>query len=352
MDSTLDFSVANADVLSMQLDRIVFSAMDTGDAISLGVTVYEGDSSTVLDEWFNTYYADHYGKVVIPDLASVWNTYILYRRRAAGYDSASPTAIIDGIKVKFTYTLEDETTATCNRRIWYSSRKSGMTVASLNTQAPFLLLTKKTFLDSKEFFWLVGPSSATVGVTVTYVLLDGVQNTTSFTLTATRTSNFGRSYDVSPSVASSQLSPLARMVEYTVKIGGVSVCRYIIESGHYPQRTEFCYLNRYGVYETLWLVGSETWKPERKAEFGWAGDEWIGLDVEVKDTYELSTGYVNDAVLEQLRDIMDSPLIWRCVPGGSWEKISVKGVALERTRPSNEARVGKVTYQLAERHAV
>ena len=79
MDCTLNFSVANADVLSMQLDRIVFSAMAVGDSVSLDVTVYEGDSSTVLDEWFNTYFADNYGQVVVPDLASVWNSYILYK---------------------------------------------------------------------------------------------------------------------------------------------------------------------------------------------------------------------------------------------------------------------------------
>lgn len=351
MDSSLNFSVATADVLSMELDRIVFSDLDVGDSVGVRIVVYDG-SNTVMDTWYNTYFADNRGCVTLSDLAKVWNSYILYRLRVSGAEDSGPATLIGAIKVEFTYTLEDETTATCLRRIWYSMRKDGMTVSSLNQRHPLLSLRKRTFIDASEPMYIVGPTPKTVTVYVTYLSLTGDVGTLYYNLSATDADTFGTYRNVSPSAVASHLQTGAKLLEYAVAIDGATMrCTYIVDYGHQAQRTEICYLNRWGVYETLWLLGSERWKPERSADFGYAGDEHAALDVVVEDIYETSTGYVNDTVLDQLRDIAASPSIWLWVAAAStWRKITVKSVDFERVRPSNEVRSGMITYQFAEQN--
>lgn len=346
MTSNIDLTITNADVMSMELDSIIFSELDAGETLGVDMTVYDGDNSTVIDTWFNTYYADSRGNITLADLARVWNNYILYRRRVSGEESESPSLTMGGIKVKITLTEEDDTTTTIYRRVWYSTKHDGMTVANLNARLPFVARHKRTFPDAMEMVYVAGPTQETVTVTASYVQGTHV-GATSYSPAVFESGDFGYCFIVSPAAVSLQIPNGARLVSYEVKVG-ILTCTYDIEDGNYAQRTQFHYMNRWGAYESLWCVGSDKWTISRNAEHGYCGNELLSLDIDVSDTYEVSTGYVDTAVLEQLRDLAESPSVW--IYDGRWWKVAVKEVKMERERPSNRARSATITYNYAKRN--
>lgn len=347
MISNIDLTTINADVMSMELDKIKFSQLEVGETLNVEITVYDVDTNIVLDSWYNTYYADSRGEVLLADLARVWNNYILYRRRVTGEDAVEPSEYVGGIKVTFAFTQEDETSTTLNRWIWYSTRQDGKTVANLNAVLPFLSLDKRTFEGAAEMVQLIGIVQETLTVTATYVL-NGVVNSVTYTPDVADSNAFGVCYWISPLAVQMHIPLAARLARYEVHYGS-SVCKYEMEENHYPQKSQFIYLNRWGVYESLWCVGSQKWNIKRAAEIGLSGGELTALDIDVDDTYEVSTGYVDTAVLEQLRDLVESPLVW-LLDSATFKKVAIDDVKMERELPSNEARTATIIYRFANRN--
>ena len=142
--------------------------------------------------------------------------------------------------------------------------------------------------------------------------------------------------------------------EYTATLAdGTNSCTWLVEQQHYAQRTELWYVNRRGVYESLWLVGAEEWKPERTADYGWAGDELAALDVDVRDGFVARVGYVDEATLEQLRDLAASPRVWKWHPSTqAWRRVTITGADFTRVRPTNQARIAVVEYEYASRYEI
>ena len=463
MISNIDLTTINADVMSMELDKIKFSQLEVGETLNVEITVYDVDTNIVLDSWYNTYYADSRGEVLLADLARVWNNYILYRRRVTGEDAVEPSEYVGGIKVTFAFTqasaelpaaiigktinsqgVENGTSATSsygitdfiplaqgqtkvhvvsgcwqynsyahaiyfygaaseantisgyklmngssvatsteaidqefavpsgathyrltikhatpavvmtggidtviNRNIWYSTRQDGKTLANLNAVLPFLSLDKRTFDGAAEMVQLIGIVQETLTVTATYVL-NGVVNSVTYTPDVADSNAFGVCYWISPLAVQMHIPLAARLARYEVHYGS-SVCKYEMEENHYPQKSQFIYLNRWGVYESLWCVGSQKWNIKRAAEIGLSGGELTALDIDVDDTYEVSTGYVDTAVLEQLRDLVESPLVW-LLDSATFKKVAIDDVKMERELPSNEARTATIIYRFANRN--
>lgn len=353
MDSSIDFSVADAKVTAMELDSIEFSSLTTGDALGIEITVYDGNTSSVHDSWYTTYYADHDGKVVLSDLARVWNSYILEHRHGV-IEEDSPASLLGGLKVKIAYTIvATGVTANCVRHIWYATRKDGMTVAALNLMAPYMNLRKRTFMDAEERLYVAGHTLKAVTVVATYVK-NGAVSTTSYSVTAAVTDYWGYCYDLSPAYVAEHLPSGGVLKEYTATLAdGTNSCTWLVEQQHYAQRTELWYVNRRGVYESLWLTGAEEWKPERTADYGWAGDELAALDVDVRDGFVARVGYVDEATLEQLRDLSASPRVWKWHPSTqAWRRVTITGVDFTRVCPTNQARTAVVEYEYASRFEV
>lgn len=347
MISNIDLTTANDNLMSMEIDHIKFSQLDVGEKLNVEIAVYDVDTNLVLDSWYNTYYADSRGEVLLADLARVWNNYILYRRRVTGEDAEEPSEYVGGIKVVFVFTQEDETTTTLNRWIWYSTRQDGKTVDNLNAVLPFLSLSKRTFAGAAEMVQLIGIAQSSLTVVANYVK-NGVESSVTYTAEVEDSNAFGVCYWVSPSDVQTHIPSGARLVGYETRYG-YSVCKYEVEDGNYAQKSQFLYLNRWGVYESLWCIGSEKWNINRSAEIGLSGGELTALDIDVDDTYEVSTGYVNDSVLEQLRDLAESPLVW-LLDNSTYKKVAIDGVKMERVLPSNEARTATITYRYANRN--
>ena len=463
MISNIDLTTINADVMSMELDKIKFSQLEVGETLNVEITVYDVDTNIVLDSWYNTYYADSRGEVLLADLARVWNNYILYRRRVTGEDAVEPSEYVGGIKVKFElwqssmelpaaitgssinsqgaaetsgytrdygitdfipleqgqnkvhvvsgawqrasmshviyfyssdsesgkisgYRLQSGNTAltnteaidqefavpsgathyrltikhdtpaivrtggvdtVINRNIWYSTRQDGKTVADLNAVLPFLSLDKRTFDGAAEMVQLIGIVQETLSITA-YYERNGSVTATTYTPEAADSNAFGVCYWVSPLAVQSHIPLGAKLLRYEVHYVS-SVCKYEMEYGNYAQKSQFIYLNRWGVYESLWCVGSQKWNIKRAAEIGLSGGELTPLDIDVDDTYEVSTGYVDTAVLEQLRDLSESPLVW-LLDNATFKKVAIDDVKMERVLPSNEARTATITYRYANRN--
>ena len=279
MTSSLNFSTATADLLAGELDTISFAQLTPGESLKLTTTVYDGDTSTVLDTWTTTFVADADGCIAIHHLASLWRNYIISRRRRDDALATEPPSLPGGIKVGFTYLMEDTTTATCTRRIWYTRDDIlTATVALMNDTVPFIARKKRTFTGAKERIYVIGPSARTIKVETLY-LRNGTIGTSIHTLSTNVSSDsFARSTDVSPSRIQSLLTSGASLREYTVQIYSgtnlVDSCRYIVEQSHYAQRVQVAWLNRWGVYETLWLIGAEQIKTDRSADYGITGDHY------------------------------------------------------------------------------
>lgn len=352
MISNIDFSTANADVLASGLDTITFSELAQGDALKLTTSICDGDSSTVVDSWSTTYYADEYGAISLHNLASLWRSYIIFLRRRDDAQAAQPPTLTGGIRVVFAYEMADGTTASCTRRIWYTRQDIGnTTVAALNSLVPFISRKKRTFPEASERIYIAGPGTRSIKVEAVYVR-DGAQAASTYNIPSVYNS-FVRSADVSPSAIQALLPANSSLREYTVRIyNGQTLadeCRYISDQAHYPQRVEVAWLNRWGVYETLWLVGSETISAGRNAQYAYAGSHYIAMDVTVEDTREQSTGYGPPSMVEQVRDMAESPDVWLYdYAAALWRRITITDVDVPQTRPSNQACTGTVKYRIAK----
>lgn len=338
MNSSIDFSVATADLLATELDEILFESMSYGESIAVTFSVYWYVG--MLDQWTNTYYADTRGSVTISDLAKMWNGYILSTVKAAG--DLLPGNKIGGLTVTISY-VYGQTSGQCNRRIWYSRRHDGATHALLKGKMPFLSKKKRIFADSSEMVYAQGPDNVTMSVAATYVR-NNTQSVSAQTLTPT-SNTFQRAADASPSVITGSLPNNSDLKEYTVTVGS-DTCTYLIEQRHYAQRTLFCWLNRYGVWETLWFLGSELRKVEISSDFGWVGEEWKPLDVDVSDTFQAFSGYQDEKVFDQVRDMVDSPAVF-ILDKGVWKAVTIKDTDLSKKKPRNEAFSCSVTYRLS-----
>lgn len=347
MTCNVDFSTASATLLTMELDEILFAGLSAGESLVMEFSVSVGN--TYIDNWSVSYFADNNGEIRLSALGRMWNRYIMAYRRRTGGEGDTPQLYPDKLSVEMTYTMEDETTATCTRHLLYS-RRAGSTLSGLTARLPLLSKVKHTAPTAKEYAWALSSlSGLTINVSAIYVK-NGVQSTASIGSTpfSWTSSGGGGSVDVSPSVISNLLPSGAELKEYTVKMmqSGAErdTCRYIVDQSVVR---EFCYLNRFGVYETLLLRGGETLKPERAATFGWMGDNWSALDMEVNDEYECSTGYIGDDEWRQARDLSESPIVW--LWNGAWQRVTITSVKQEKTRPTNEARASMITYRLSDR---
>ena len=355
MNSSIDFSTATADVLASQLDTITFTGLTQGEALKLTTTICDGDSSTAIDSWITTYNADENGTISIHNLASLWRSYILYLRRRDDANATQPPALAGGIRVVFAYEMSDSTTASCARRIWYTRQDTGSTtVALLNSLAPFVSRKKRTFIDASERFFIAGPSSRTVKAVATYVS-SGTQSSSTYTLTVASSNNFMRSVDVSPSTIQSLLPSGASLYEYAIQVYNgqtlADTCRYIVEKAHYAKRVEMAWLNRWGVYETLWLVGGEKLTIERSAQYAYAGGNYTALDVTVDETLQQSTGYGSRTMVHQVRDLAESPDVWLYDHASAqWKRITVTDTDIQLPTPSNQAYACTVNYRIAKQY--
>jgi hypothetical protein len=346
MNSTLNFSTATADLLTQELDKIELSSLTVGDAVLMTFAVYDGSNTTERDSWTTTYYADETGKITISGLARMWNSYILseYLRTAA----PTPSTPLGGIVVHIGYTF-GETTGSCQRRLWYCRRKAGATLSALTATIPNIATVKKTRVGAKEPAVVEVPSSVTVKVNSTYIL-SGTMATREDTIPAATSGTYRSTYDVSPAVVAALLPTGGVLKEYRVKSilsnTTKSTINYVMTADH-PHGTQLCWLNNFGCWETLLMAGAEDMALERSAETALGGDDLTSYNVEALESKTVYTGYVNNTILNQVRDLADSPLVF-VLDGSTWKKVVVDGVAQERRRPSNEAPTASVTYRHAE----
>ena len=354
MNSNINFSTASEKVLSGGLDRIIFSGLTQGDGVILTFAVYGGDTTTQMDSWTTTYHADSDGVVAVYGMRSVWNRYILAWARRYGSEENSnnrPAHIPHGIAVDITYELDDNTTATCRRLVYYSHGDIyGLSDVLTAYKTPYTSNSKTTYIGGVEWFNIL--DSATLKVDIKY-MQSGTVTTSTSTITG-ETGAWGKWCDVSPSAMSSLAPVGATLLEWTVKAmdGTTVLCssKYVMSRKHYAKKVEIAYLNKCGVYETLWLNGGQTLTAERAAEFGWAGDQWAAIDLETTETLEASTGRGGSDMIEQVRDLTNTPAAWlRDMDRNTWRKIMLLGMEVIRRTPSNEAHACRVKYRFSER---
>lgn len=348
MTSTLDFTTATADLLTQELDKVVFSGLDTGDALMLTTTVYDGGGSVARDSWTSTYYADEDGKVTVSSLARMWNSYILDENTRQG--AVTPTSPLGGIVVEMEYELDSGGSGSCRRRLWYCRRKTGKTLAALAATMPLIATQRKTGAAYKELVSVECTSGVSLRVTSTYVL-NGEVLTQDDPLYYFGTNTYMAVADVSPSVVAALL-PVGGVLKgykvYTVKTGATgNHATYVVDDHHRPWHTLMCWLNNYGAWETIRLGGIKSLVLDAKREYAISGDGWTSFNVEAYETMTAYTAHATKEVGEQLRDISDTPLAF-VYENGSWVRVNIEDVDLERRLPSNEATVGSVKYKHAE----
>ena len=262
MTSSLDFTTATADLLTQELDKVVFSGLEAGEGLMLTTTVYDGGGSVERDSWTSTYYADEDGKVTVSSLARMWNSYILDEA------VASPSIPLGGIVVQLDYELDSGGNGSCQRRLWYCRRKTGATLSSLASGVPFLSRKRTTMAGASEPVVVACPSGVTLHVAYVYVLAGEVE-VGSTTISFSSSNDYLAKADVSPAVVAALLPSGGVLMEYDVipKVSGNSHpgCKYVMD-GQHPYRTQLCYLNNYGAWETIALDGIKDMKLERTAE--------------------------------------------------------------------------------------
>lgn len=355
MDSNIDFTTPTADLLTMDLDTVELSALTPGEAVGVMLTVSEGTME--IDSWHTTYYADSAGEIHLVGLARMWNSYILSLRSLPGRHETQPLSTMNVLTVTILVVPTTGNAASCVRRLWYARRRTDLTVGALFNRFAVVRREKSTFMDADERLSVLGSLSSTLGVTCTYLDGSGIEQVVERSLTVPSGTDWGWSVDVSPSVVSALLPSGSRLKEYTVRLMGDTTThfaerdavRYVVEDRHFAHRSEFLYFNKYGAYESLWFLGSETLETEREAEYGYVGGQWHALDLDTVDTYEVSTGYGPDAMVDQVRDLSESPLVWLLGTLGQWHRVTPTSVDISRRRPTNAARACSMKYRHADR---
>ncbi len=353
MNSTLNFSISEASIYAMDLNKIIFSGLELDDTLVLKIEIADNSSFTNSDVLDNTYYADADGKIKIDDLGRLWNAHVLaWVPESEGVNASLKRRVY----VRFTYTLGD-TTASCTRTIIYSRRYINKTPAEVAQFFPVLNRKKKTFFDSDEPLFAVN-SSNTLNVGVAYIA-DSLTKWQEIALSPSATGEIYDYYDLSPATVLNLLNTaisgsltatsLLYYDVYLLDTGGNELddVRYDLQAINYPQRTELTFLNLLGVYETVPFLGLATNEPDRSAEYGYLGSDYGTVDLEVNDIYTLNSGYCNKKVMAQVRDMLESPLVYLHKEDG-WHKITIIDSSYKLDMPTNEAFNVPIKFRYAD----
>jgi len=353
MNSTLNFSISEASIYAMDLNKIIFSGLEIDDTLVLKIEIADNSNFTNSDVLDNTYYADADGKIKINDLGQLWNAHVLaWAPESEGVNASLKRRVY----VRFTYTLGD-TTASCTRTIIYSRRYINKTPAEVAQFFPVLNRKKKTFFDSDEPLFAVN-SSNTLNVGVAYIA-DSLTKWQEIALSPSATGEIYDYYDLSPATVLNLLNTaisgsltatsLLYYDVYLLDAGGNELddVRYDLQAINYPQRTELTFLNLLGVYETVPFLGLATNEPDRSAEYGYLGSDYGTVDLEVNDIYTLNSGYCNKKVMAQVRDMLESPFVY-LHKEDEWHKITIIDSSYKLDMPTNEAFNVSIKFRYAD----
>lgn len=353
MNSTLNFSISEASIYAMDLNKIIFSGLEIDDTLVLKIEIADNSNFTNSDVLDNTYYADADGKIKINDLGQLWNAHVLaWAPESEGVNASLKRRVY----VRFTYTLGD-TTASCTRTIIYSRRYINKTPAEVAQFFPVLNRKKKTFFDSDEPLFAVN-SSNTLNVGVAYIA-DSLTKWQEIALSPSATGEIYDYYDLSPATVLNLLNTaisgsltatsLLYYDVYLLDAGGNELddVRYDLQAINYPQRTELTFLNLLGVYETVPFLGLATNEPDRSAEYGYLGSDYGTVDLEVNDIYTLNSGYCNNKVMAQVRDMLESPFVY-LHKEDEWHKITIIDSSYKLDMPTNEAFNVSIKFRYAD----
>jgi hypothetical protein len=363
MESSLDFSIKSAIIFSMSLDKIIFSGLDAGKDVTLTIEIATvSDFSAIKDQFDTVYYADNNGYIYISGLGRIWNAHILSYRMTGISEETPEESLKRAIYVRFTYNFKTQTvsgniitttyhTATCMRRIYYSRKESDQSPSDLSSWWPILPREKKTYSGLKELLYLISESTCTIKAGVASLLNDQ----TAWTEKVITPPSAGdmSAIDVSPDIIKTAVlgNTTAQMLYYEIMLydGDAlkDTVRYILDTRNYPQKTEFIYLNFIGAYETVLFTGQEELDPERNVNYGYTGDEYTALDLEMNNVYNTYSGYCNKTIMSQIRDMLESPLIWVWT-GTDYRKVTVTDIDYKRITPTSEMYNVKVTWRYAE----
>jgi len=353
MNSTLNFSISEASIYAMDLNKIIFSGLEIDDTLVLKIEIADNSNFKNSDVLDNTYYADADGKIKINDLGQLWNAHVLaWAPESEGVNASLKRRVY----VRFTYTLGD-TTASCTRTIIYSRRYINKTPAEVAQFFPVLNRKKKTFFDSDEPLFAVN-SSNTLNVGVAYIA-DSLTKWQEIALSPSATGEIYDYYDLSPATVLNLLNTaisgsltatsLLYYDVYLLDAGGNELddVRYDLQAINYPQRTELTFLNLLGVYETVPFLGLATNEPDRSAEYGYLGSDYGTVDLEVNDIYTLNSGYCNKKVMAQVRDMLESPFVY-LHKEDEWHKITIIDSSYKLDMPTNEAFNVSIKFRYAD----
>lgn len=365
MECSLDFTKSTDLVFAMNLDKIIFSGLDTDTALTLQVKISQSATfDYIRDSWNTVYYADQDGYIHISGLGRVWNDHILsYRFLYNNMHEENPEGFINSsIYAEFTYQYTTETvegnvhntvihTATCLRRIYYARKISEHTPTEIATWWPIIPREKHTFSGLKEMIYLLSISTCHIKAGVASLLNDHTAYMEQ-DISPTKVDDY-KTIDVSPDTIKTAVlgNTTAKMLYYDIMLydGDVlkDTVRYTVDTRNYPQKTEFIYLNFIGAYETVLFTGQEELDPERNADYGYAGEDYTALDLEVNNVYNTYSGYCNKTIMSQIRDMLESPLIWVWT-GTDYRKATITDIDYKRITPTSEMSNVKVTWRYAE----
>ena len=364
MNSTIDFAIASANIFSMDLDKVEFSDFGA-DRMTLKIEMSTSagfDDPNKTDIIENLYYADYQGKVTLYGLGKIWNDHILAWCTKGGDEKPLDT-IYRSIYARFTYSYqgeEDVETASVIRSIYYSSRYVNKTPEEMQNFIPLVGRKKRTFFDFSEPFFLIdGTGFGRRNISVGLAYKD--EGLAKYHEMAIEEDDHGGSFmyfDFSPERLLNFLNfdlkkeiNLNSLLFFDVLLYDgdqlLDKCRYTIEHRNFSQHSEFCYMNMLGAFESVGFTGLLTNTPEREAEYGYCGDDYAALDLQVNDVIEINTGWCNKEMMAQVRDMIESPLILKR-ENGEWKKVVITAIDYSISRPTNSSFNAKITYRYAD----
>ena len=361
MNSSLDFSIKNASVFSMDIDQMDFWDLDSTDGsmelqieMSLSASFNDTLHTDILQ---NKYYQDASSHVRLYGLGKLFNEHILSWRGEHGDDDDILNSLRRSIFVRFTYKYTEKATTYTGyavREVYYSTRTVGLSPEEMGGYLPILNRKKKTFIDLNEPFYLLDVQEQrylSVGIAS---VVDGAAKYDEIDLDEDERNYSFKYYDLSPKtllqLISNKYGSVDRLLFYDVILkqedGTVlDKCRYTIDTRHF-ERQEFLYMNMLGAFESVVLTGQQTYEPDRSAEYGYCGDEYKALDLQVNDIYEKNSGYTNKIVIGQLRDMLESPSVYVYDAYG-FRPITIIDSSFSINKPTNESYNVSIKYRYA-----
>ena len=362
MNSNLDFSTASASVFSMDIDTLDFWNTDATDKsmelkieISLSASFDDTIHTDVLN---NKYYEDYRGHIMLFGLGKIFNDHILDWRGNYGEDDDVLSTLRRSVFVRFSYKYTEVATTylgSCIREVYYSTRKVGLTPEAMGGYMPIINRKKKTFLDHNEPFYLLDVQeqrNLSVGLAS---LVDGATQYDEIDLEEDERNYSFKYYNLSPKNMLQKLSDIHTDVQqflfYDVMLKNeageiLDQCRYTIETRRFD-RKQFLYLNMLGAMETVIFTGKETYEPDRSAQYGYAGEEYKALDLKVVDIYDKNSGYNNKTVMNQIRDMLESPSVYLW-DSGDFRKIVIIDSSYSLATPTNTSYNVSIKYRFAD----